>query len=215
MNGLVVDDSTAQPVRGVQIINTTTIHRWYGDSSGHFLLQGLRTDTFVFLARGYAARRLVFGDTLQQTVRDVVVTLRRLQYELPEVRVAPARSFEEVRRDAAKTRFDRSDYLLQGSDQFVHPLTYLYQLLSKRERDRRAYAELVMQDRERALIAELLNGYRELNLLRVEAEQLPSFIDFLQQNNLLQFSLTEYEFIRNLQRAEKMFERSRRHLPYR
>ncbi|MCS6917464.1 MAG: hypothetical protein RMK52_05205 [Chitinophagales bacterium] len=206
VKGVAVDDTTSAPVRGLQIINTSTMQRFYGDSSGNFLIQCSPTDTMVFLAKGYAVKRLTFRPVSAESVLEVSVRLKRLEYTLPEVRIAPSRTFEQTQKEMSGKPFDPREYLLQGSERLEHPLTYLYQLLSKRERDRRAYAELVYQDRERALLAELLRGYSELNLISVSDADLPLFVDFLLQHALLNFGLTEYEFIRNLQGYEQIFQ---------
>ncbi|MCS6991737.1 MAG: carboxypeptidase-like regulatory domain-containing protein [Chitinophagales bacterium] len=210
IKGVVVDDSTGAPIRGVQIINPANMHRFYGDSSGNFLIQCHATDTLVFLARGYAVRRLTFPNLPPQQVAEVQVPMKKLWYTLPDVHVVPERSFEQTRRDFSEKTYQRADYVLQGSDVLMHPLTYLYQLLSRRERDRRAHAELVARDQQQNLLVDLLRGYCELGLLTLQEQHLLSFVDFLQRHQLLQFTLTEYEFIQLLQQAQGAYLRNQR-----
>ncbi len=203
VSGQVLDETTGRPLPAAQIINTSNFQRFFTDSSGWFFIQCRKTDTLAVLAGGYAIRRWTLHDSISKKVYEMVLRLKSLEQELPPVIVQSTRTYEQVRRSKYVDPIDQPG--MEAAELLEHPLTYLYQLLSKRERDRRAYNELMYNQRRKQLFVELISGYQRVAILQLPAEFTSEFAEYIMRHPALTFRLTEYEFVLWLREQEQVF----------
>jgi hypothetical protein len=97
--------------------------------------------------------------------------------------------------------------MLHGTDIAVSPFTYLYQLFSVRERDKRGYAELTNEGRKKQLVRELVNNYISLGILRLEPDEVDAFIDYAEVPEDFLKTVSEYDFILYLKYQADNFHR--------
>lgn len=205
VTGQAIDALTHRGVKHLQIINLTNINRFYGDSSGYFLVQAGRNDSLVFIAKGYATAYLCYQDSPVQKVYNLQLILSKVSVELPEITVKTDRKFEEISSDAQKLGYDKKDYMVHGAQVLQSPFTYLYQLFSVQEKDKRAYAELMNDVRRKQLVEELVNNYLSLGVLRLEPDEVEDFVDFANVPEDFLKTMSEYEFILYLQQQSRLF----------
>ncbi len=205
VSGQVTDALTHRGVRQLQIINLSNINRFYGDSTGNFLIQTGRNDSIVFIAKGYTTYYLCFRDSPEKKVFAVNIQMSKVSVDLPEITVKSEREFEQIHDDAKKLGYDKKDYMVHGAQILQSPFTYLYELFSTREKDKRAYAELMNTVRKNQLVEELVNNYMSLGILRLEPDEVEDFVEFAAVPEDFLKTMSEYDFILYLQQQLRMF----------
>lgn len=195
VNGQVIDALTHRGVKSLQIVNLKNISRFYGDSSGNFVLQAGKEDSLVFVAKGYQTSYLCYKDSPSQKIYTLTLKMNKVSVELPEITVKSEREFGQVHKDAQKLGYNQRDYMVHGYQILQSPFTYLYQLLSTKEKDKREYAELMNDDRKRQLVEELINNYMSLGILRIDPSEAHDFANYVQVPEDFLKTVSEYDFI--------------------
>ncbi len=197
--GQALDGLSHKPIKPLQIINTRNIQRFYGDSSGNFIVQVSKSDTLYVVSRGYATISLCYKDSPLKKIYTLALKMYKITFELPEVTVQSNRDFSEVHKQAQKLGYNEKDYMVHGYQIIQSPFTYLYQLLSTREKDKRGYAQLMNAARKNELVKELVNNYILLDILNLDPSEVNDFVDFAEVPEDFLKTTNEYEFIRYLQ----------------
>jgi len=205
ITGQAIDGLSRKPIKPLQIVNTKTIQRFYGDSSGNFIVQASKSDTLYVVSKGYATLSLCYKDSPLQKIYTLDLRMYRISVELPEVTVQTNRDFTEVHHEAQKLGYNKNDYMLHGYQIIQSPFTYLYQLFSTREKDKRGYAQLMNEGRKNELVKELVNNYISLDILDLELSEVNDFVDFAEVPEDFLKTTNEYDFIRYLQMRVKLF----------
>ena len=205
ITGQALDAVTHRPVKPLQVINTRNLQRFYGDSLGNFIIQCARGDTLYVVAKGYATISLCYLDSVPKQIYTLNLRMYKFNVVLPEVTVRSNRDFGEVHHEAQKLGYDRKDYMVHGYQIIQSPFTYLYELFSTREKDKREYAQLMNQDRKNELVKELVNNYISLGILNLDPSEVNDFVDFAEVPEDFLKTTNEYDFILYLQWREKLF----------
>jgi hypothetical protein len=121
--------------------------------------------------------------------------MNKVTVELPEVTVKSEREFGQIHSDAQKLGYNQRDYMVHGYQILQSPFTYLYQLLSTKEKDKRGYAELMNQGKKKQLVAELVNNYMALGILRIDPLDVDAFVDYVEVPEDFLKTVSEYDFI--------------------
>ena len=170
VSGTIADAETKQPVARATVLIQHSGRGVIADDKGNFSLPAAPTDTLIFQALGYAARRLVVGNSgLAQII--LQIKLSRASIELQNVDVREGRPS-----DAAINRFLRnmrrpvkppvsavkrppaprplfpvdSAAPLLPKATIQSPLSLLYDQFSREGKERRKLEELQMRDRAEA-----------------------------------------------------------------
>jgi hypothetical protein len=80
------------------------------------------------------------------------------------------------------------------------PITALYQAFNRKERSKRALAELINNDNRRRIIRDLLSMYASSDLIRMPESQFDDFIDYLHLDDETLKMMSDYDmavFIRD------------------
>ena len=95
--------------------------------------------------------------------------------------------------------------MVHGYQIIQSPFTYLYELFSTREKDKRGYAQLMNEERKNELVTELVNNYISLGILNLETSEVNDFVDFAEIPEDFLKTTNEYDFVLYLQWQEKLF----------
>ena len=196
---------THHPVKPLQVINTRNLQRFYGDSVGTFIIQCGKGDTLYVVSKGYATISLCYKDSAVKKIYTLSLRMYKISVVLPEVTVRSNRDFGEVHHEAQKLGYNKNDYMVHGYQIIQSPFTYLYELFSTREKDKRGYAQLMNQGRKNDLVKELVNNYISLGILNLDPSEVSDFVDFAEVPEDFLKTTNEYDFVRYLQWQENLF----------
>ncbi|GAB4382152.1 MAG: hypothetical protein Kow0075_13960 [Salibacteraceae bacterium] len=183
------------PTFNLLIVNKTTGTGVFGNADGSFDLSANKTDTLLIGAIGYKTEKVTMADSALKKHYHLTIHLRRLNFTLPEVRVMPQRELDSIQRDIRSLGYDEKDFMLSGIDAIQSPVTFLYQQISRKERQKRRAYEIINEDRKRALLKELFAKYVSYDIIDLDEQRFDEFIDFLNISDEQLKSMSQYEFI--------------------
>jgi len=102
---------------------------------------------------------------------------------------------EEIKQDIDKLGYDEKDYRVSGVNALEHPITFLYQMFSKRERSYRKVIELENEVRRRDLLKELFQKYVDYDIIALDDDDFDDFIDYCSISDAVMQNSTQSEFI--------------------
>jgi hypothetical protein len=206
VNGKITDASDKRiGVPGCIVVNMRTQQGILSNEDGTFTATALYGDTLAFRTIGYEFRYVALKDSAIAGVVNLQVTLKRLTYKLDDVVVIPHRNLDSISNDIEKLGYDESDYMLQGVDAIQSPITYLYQVFSRKERSRREVAIMLNDDERKKLMRELLQYYVESGYLPIRDRDFDRFIEFCAINEAQLKTLTQYEMAVFIKRKYENF----------
>lgn len=170
-------------------------------------MQAGKSDTLYVTSRGFATVSLCYKDSPLKKIYTLNLKMYKITFQLPEVTVQTKRDFSEVHKEAQKLGYNQNDYMVHGYQIIQSPFTYLYELLSTREKDKREYAQLMNMGRKNELVRELVNNYISLDILNLDLTEVSDFVDFVEVPEDFLKTTNEYDFIRYLQAEEILFHR--------
>ncbi|MFT4659838.1 MAG: hypothetical protein ACI8XB_000088 [Patiriisocius sp.] len=207
VSGEIFDFETQLNISYFMIINKSTGSGTFGDADGSFVLNTLINDTILVGAYGYTTQNFVVPtpDTDIMSVTKKFY-LKKLALTLPEVVIIPERELSEIKQDIDDLGFNEKDYRVSGVNAIEHPITFLYQMFSKRERSFRKVVELENEERRRDLLKELFEKYVDYDIINLADEDFDDFIDYCKVSDQLLQSTTQYEFINLIKTRYKGFQ---------
>jgi len=198
--GKVIDEQYPQiSLQQIMIINQRSQVGIFGESDNTFQVQIDANDSLVISATGYARKKICFKDS-SGTEFHPIIKLHRLSYNLNEVTVKQQKELKQIDEDIKKLGYQKKDYKLTGVEAWQSPITALYQTFSRKERNKRALAELINNDNRRRIIRDLLNIYSSSDLIRMPESQYDDFIDYLHLDDEALKMMSDYDmavFIRD------------------
>jgi len=198
--GKVIDEQYPQiSLQQIMIINQRSQVGIFGESDNTFQVQIDAGDSLIISATGYARKKICFKDSTG-TEFHPIIKLHRLSYNLNEVTVKQQKELKQIDEDIKKLGYQKKDYKLTGVEAWQSPITALYQTFSRKERNKRALAELINNDNRRRIIRDLLNIYSSSDLIRMPESQYDDFIDYLHLDDEALKMMSDYDmavFIRD------------------
>lgn len=196
LTGEVMDKETGEHLSYFMIINKRTGSGTFGDASGAFVLNTLIGDSIVVGAYGYTSEIYVVPQPEgEKNAINQKFYLGQLEYTLPTVTIIPERELSDIKKDIDELGYEEKDYRLSGVNAIEHPITFLYQMFSKRERSYRKVAELENEARRRDLLKELFKKYVDYDIIALDDTEFDNFIDYCNISDQMMQSTTQYEFI--------------------
>ncbi len=194
ISGKVVDASNTKiGLPNVMVVNKSTQQGAFTNANGTFELTINKEDTIVFRAFGYHIRKISVADSVGQNIINLNVLLFKEAYQLKEVTIMESRPADSVMKDIQRLGYNKSDYMMKGSDAFMSPISALYEQFSKKERSKRIVAELINNDNRKSLLKELLFYYYRNNVIDLDPASFDFFIDYSNFNDDLLKSLSSYD----------------------
>jgi hypothetical protein len=198
--GKVIDEQYPQiSLQQIMIINQRSQVGIFGEADNTFQVQIDANDTLIISATGYARKKICFKDSTG-TEFHPIIKLHRLSYNLNEVTVKQKKELKQIDEDIKKLGYEKKDYKLTGVEAWQSPITALYQTFSRKERNKRALAELINNDNRRRIIRDLLTIYSSSDLIRMPESQYDDFIDYLNLDDEALKMMSDYDmavFIRD------------------
>lgn len=205
IHGKVITSTDQHTYYDLMIVNKRTRSGTFGNADGSFTVQALRTDTLLIGSIGHRTGMLCLKDSVERGVYEVKIRLIPLLVQLAEVEILPERTLKEIQADIDKLGYKPSDYKLTTVDALQSPITALYQEFSRRERSKRLVAELVNEDKKRAILQELLHKYVEYDIINLNPEAFDDFIEFCSVPDDVIKGLTQYEFLVYIKRKYELY----------
>ncbi len=209
IKGMVYDPEKQTQSFRLVVVNQRTNHGFFGDSFGQFEVKARLSDTLLVGAIGFHTVKISLNDSVYQPGYRMKIPLKALQYNLEGVEVVLKKTHDESFQEAQKLGYDPSDHMLSGVDAFYSPLTYLYQLLSKKEKEKRLVAQLENDDARKAILKDLLKAYVAGNVMDLEEEEFDDFIGYCQITDRHLKTLSQYEFALYMKHLYQSYQRSR------
>ncbi|MBX2983973.1 MAG: hypothetical protein WBB32_00045 [Flavobacteriales bacterium] len=195
VKGTVIGGDGERVFYDLMIVNRRTRTGTFANADGTFTAHVERNDTLLIGAGGYVTRTLPLGEYPDEELDKLKITLRPWNIDLQPVAILPERTLKQIQADIAKLGYNEKDYRETGVDAFSSPITFLYQEFSKRERSKRAVAQLQNEDMKRELLRELLQQYVDYGIINLSDESFDDFIDFCAVPEEVIKGLSQYDFL--------------------
>lgn len=194
LNGKVFDaGNKAASFPVLMIVNLSTQRGIFGNADGTFAATFQKKDTILISATGYTMKKICFNDSAHQSEFYITISLNKLHQDLKVVEIFPERDLDKIENDIQKLGYNEKEYRLTGIDAWASPLDALYQQFSKKGKDQRKAAQLRNESNRHDLLKELFRLYKKNELINLPDEQADTFIQYLNINDDMIKSWTQYE----------------------
>ena len=148
------------------------------DKDGFFTTKILRSDSLLILKSGHIPAKLSFKDSLVRKEYTVIVVLQRNPQELTEVQISAIRTHQQIRSEI-NNLYVRQTNLNPDARPFTNPLSYLYELFSKHEKEKRFTAKLEAEEAKRIVLKDMFRLYNNYNIIDLDEDEYDRFITYL------------------------------------
>ncbi|MEY3398678.1 MAG: hypothetical protein RL220_1272 [Bacteroidota bacterium] len=191
-----IRDQRNLPVSMAMIINMRTQEGIFGNTNGTFSVKCLPADTLMITSFGFLRRPVYLSDTAVWDISQTLnIYLEERTYRLSTVQIFGQRDLQKIQEDIAKLGYNEDDYKISGIDALQSPITFLYQEFSKKERSKRAVAEMENEDKKRDLLKELFRIYVDYDILDLSNEEFDDFIAFINVSDEYMKTVSQYDFL--------------------
>ncbi|GDX52733.1 hypothetical protein LBMAG27_17800 [Bacteroidota bacterium] len=173
-------------------------------ASGMFELVGYRTDTFLVVCQNYSPVTICYKDSIKHASYNLTVTLFHLQIELSPITVTPDKTFDQIQEEIDKLGVPNTD-TYQNYNPMQNPITALWEIFSKAEKDKRKVAVLMNDDQRRNMQRELLKLCIKSDLISLSFSDMDAFIDFCGFTDEYLQHCSFYELLSNIKQHFKYF----------
>ncbi|NND76737.1 MAG: hypothetical protein HKN39_00960 [Flavobacteriales bacterium] len=193
--GSAFDKETGNKLINILVVNKTNGNGTFGDKYGDYNILVGKNDSIVISAFGYSSFTFSLKDSIPRTAYSIKPLLSKPLYFLKPVTIIAERELEDIVEDIQELGYTKEDYMLSGVDALQSPITFLYQVFSRRERSKRLVAELVNEERKRRLLKELFRKYIDYEIIDLEDNEFDEFIDYCSVSESFLQSSSQYEFL--------------------
>ncbi|MDB5229044.1 MAG: hypothetical protein JWN78_3237 [Bacteroidota bacterium] len=145
---------------------------------GDFTTKMLRSDSLLILKRGHTPTKLIFKDSIPKKEYNITIVLPRTPQELTEVQISAIRTHQQIRQEINQLYVKETD-VNPGARPMLNPLSYLYELFSKREKEKRFTAQLEAEEAKRIVLKDLFRLYNNYNIIDLDEDEYDRFITYL------------------------------------
>lgn len=171
-------DENNNPVPYADIANRRMQLGFSADKEGYFSTTMLRTDSLIILKKGHTATKFMVKDSLPRELYVVKIVLPRVPVELTEVQINAIRTHQQIRMAINELSVKNTD-LHPDARPLLNPLSYLYELISKKEKEKRFASQLETEEAKRIVLKDLLRLYNNYNIIELEEDEFDRFITYL------------------------------------
>ncbi len=162
---------------GVRIMNAKKTIQ--ANQIGVFKTTMDRTDTLLIYARDFATLKFTLPDSIKGNEAFIPITLYPIEYQLDEVVIYDTKPIYEIKKDIQKAQYKNPDvykYVAPSS-----PITMLYEMFSKKEREKRMVATWEYDMEVRNIYKELVKYYITEGIIRDMPEpEMLAFVQYLE-----------------------------------
>ena len=169
-------DNTKLPLPKLMIINTRTNNGLFADAEGKFSFTAFQTDTILFSAIGFKAKKICMRDSVAHPHYYIEIKLQHLVFTLKEVSVFAPRTLGEIDRDIAKLDSSKRYSSYENINGLESSITYLYERFSRFGKSKQKVAEWENEDLKRDILKELFRLYIKNDIITLNEDEFESFI---------------------------------------
>lgn len=177
------------------VINKNTGRGKFGNPDGTFTIEINKTDTLVFSVVGYNKAILCFKDSAYQKYYNVTVRLQPIEVALKEFLITPDPELKKIYEEVELLGYHKEDYLPSQLNPVESPVTYLYYVLSRTEKQRRQVAQWENEDKRKKLLKELLRICINNELFFLMDEEIDDFIEYCHITDEMLLNTSQYDFL--------------------
>ncbi len=148
------------------------------NKEGFFTAKMLKSDSLLILRRGHVPTKVTFKDSTFRNEYNVVVVMQRTPLELTEVQISAIRTHQQIREQINRLYIKNTD-LNPDARPMTNPLSYLYELLSKHEKEKRVASQLETEEQKRIILKDLFRLYNNYNIINLDEDEYDRFITYL------------------------------------
>ncbi len=198
VNAKIVDENN-NPVPFADIAFRRLQLGFSASKEGFFTTKMLQSDSLLILKKGHVPTKLTFKDSVFRTEYKVVLILPRTPLELTEVQISAIRTHQQIRQEINKLYVKNTD-LNPDARPFTNPLSYLYELLSKREKEKRFASQLETEEAKRIVLKDLFRLYNNYNIIDLDEDEYDRFISYLNMPYSFLQQTSDYDLAVNIKR---------------
>lgn len=177
VTGKVVDEN-GYPLPFTDIANRRKQLGFSSSKDGSFSTTMLLSDSLVFLRKNFNAAKLTLRDSTAKNEYYVVVKMERMAIELSEVQINAIRTHQQIRTEINKLQVVNTD-VNPDARPLLNPISYLYELISKKEKEKRVASQLVTEERKRMVLKDLFRLYNAYDIIDLDEDEYDRFITYL------------------------------------
>jgi hypothetical protein len=197
VTGKVIDSLQPQSFYNLMVINKRTGQGVFGQPNGSFSIYLMNNDTIILSVKEYEPIKFVVKADSNCQYK-FSAQLLHIARELKEVVIHPLKSLEQIKEERSSLSL-RETRMVTGIEMMQSPITALYQVFSKKERNKRWIAEQQYKDNQRKVVQELLRLYVANDIINLTEDEFDEFISFLNINEEFLKTATEMELITFIQ----------------
>lgn len=163
----------------IMVLNMRLGYGFATNNDGSFQIEAKKSDLIKIFCEGFQTVSFSFKDSVYKSIYIINISLKTLQVKLKQVTVNPTPEYEEVI-DAKKQigTFEYEPLVQSGFSAIKNPISALYQLFSKEEKEKREYVELLNQKAYTEAMKKILRYYSEAGYISLEEKDFDRFIDY-------------------------------------
>jgi hypothetical protein len=116
----------------------------------------------------------------------------RIPIELTEVQITAIKTHQQIRKSINNLYVPNTD-LYPDAKPLQNPISYLYELISKKEKEKRLAANLQTEYSKRSILKELFRLYNAYNIIDLPEEDYENFITYLNIPYEYMQSVSDYD----------------------
>ncbi|MFT7345214.1 MAG: hypothetical protein ACI9XP_001808 [Lentimonas sp.] len=177
LKGKVTDTLRPQSFYNLVVVNITTGKGVFGMPDGAYDVYASINDSIILSIKGY--QNISFKVNPDQNCQDNHQWyIEAKPQQIAEMIVRPIKSLNDIQEER-ETLALRETRTVQGLQAFQSPITALYEAFSKREKNKRWIAQKEYEDKQKALLQELLRTYVAFDIFDLTEQEFDDFIAFL------------------------------------
>jgi hypothetical protein len=181
------------------VVNKRTGKGSFGNHKGQFKISVLKKDSLVFSSHDYYPVKVVVRDSCRVGARcQLQISMRKREIELRPVDILPIREHDQITKDI-KNLIEPKKIERVTADAINSPITALYQMFSKIEREKHEVRVLEAEDKKRDVLKELLAKYVKAEIIDLEEEQFDDFLSTAEFDVEYLRTLSDYQLIKYVQ----------------
>jgi hypothetical protein len=165
---------------------------------------GAWSDTLILLKKGYLPQKVTLTDSLPKTAFIFTVRMPKVPIELTEVQINAIKNHQQIRQSINQLSVKSTD-LHPDARPMLNPLSYLYELLSRKEKDKRLAANLELEASKRIVLKEMFRLYNSYDIIDLPEEDYDNFITYINMPYEFLQRVSDYDLAVTVKRLYKAY----------
>lgn len=169
------------------------------DKEGKFSTTMLKSDSLLILKNGYTGKKLSFKDSVLRNEYSITFILPKKPVELTEVQISAIRTHQQIRNEI-NNLYVRNTDANPDARPLTNPISYLYSLLSKHEKEKRFASLLETEEAKRRVLKDLFRLYNNYNIIDLDEDEFDRFITYLNMPYAFLQQTSDYDLAVSIKR---------------